>query len=166
MAFVCHTCGRTHDELPLDVGFDYPDPYFDVPEAERKTRVCHNPDACVVDDKAFFVRGYIAIPIIGGQPPRDFFRWGVWVSLSEKSFRHYAALQGQEIPEGTAYFGWLCNRINEYPDEPLKCDVFPQETLRPRVRIQPCDHPLHREQAEGITLQRVHDLVSPRKPGV
>jgi len=162
LTFVCHSCGKTHDELPLDIGFDYPDLYFDVPKEERASRVFHNADYCVIDRQHHFVRGYVPIPILGAQPPRDFFRWGVWVSLSQKSFENYISLQGLEVPKDTSYFGWLCNRISEYPDEPLKCDVFPQEKLRPRIRIQRCDHPLYREQTEGIPLQRVHDLVMQR----
>jgi hypothetical protein len=161
LTFVCHACGKVHDDLPFDFGFRYPDPYFGVAESERESRIVLNADICVIDGKEFYVRGYIPIPIRDEQPPRDQFRWGVWVSLSKKSFDNYLSFSGQTIPDGTRYFGWLCNRIAGYPEtQGLKCDVFPQRDLRPIVRLQACDHPLYREQSEGVTLKRVHDFIS------
>ena len=74
MTYRCETCGQTHDGLP-DLGFRWPDPYFDVPESERATRVKGNSDTCAIDDEAFYIRGVILMPLLGTS---DHFGLGVW----------------------------------------------------------------------------------------
>ena len=39
---------------------------------------------CAIDKKEFYIRGCLEISVIDGPRP---FTWGVWVSLSEKSFK-------------------------------------------------------------------------------
>jgi hypothetical protein len=45
MTFRCVTCGQEHEGLP-DLGMLAPDPYLDVPEAERAERTTFTPDRC------------------------------------------------------------------------------------------------------------------------
>jgi len=56
---------------------------YGIPEEERKHRCVLQSDTCVIDDKLFFIRGCIEIPVDGASEP---FIWGVWVSLSAQSF--------------------------------------------------------------------------------
>src|SRR6266542_4166429 len=56
----CRTCGEYHDGIP-SFGWDQPMEYWQVPEEERATRVDLCSDACVIDGKWFFVRGYIEL---------------------------------------------------------------------------------------------------------
>jgi len=80
--FTCATCGEVHTGIPT-FGFKFPIQYLQVPEAERETRISLGSDDCVIDEKGFFVRGLIEIPVHGYD---DAFIWGAWVSLSEANY--------------------------------------------------------------------------------
>jgi Uncharacterized protein conserved in bacteria (DUF2199) len=60
--------------------------YYSVPNAERSSRCVLSTDMCVVDQKSFFVHGCLEIPV-QGEP--ETFIWGVWVSLSKRSFDQF-----------------------------------------------------------------------------
>jgi hypothetical protein len=76
--FKCVTCGETHTGMPT-FGADAPLSYFGIPNDERDHRCALGSDDCIIDDKWFFVRGCLEIPVRGEAEP---FVWGVWVSLS------------------------------------------------------------------------------------
>src|SRR6266513_2921142 len=77
--FTCAVCGEYHKGLPLDVAFGAPLYWDQIPEAERTARGELTPDFCAIDDRDFFVRGLIEIPIVDSD---QFFVWGIWTSLS------------------------------------------------------------------------------------
>jgi hypothetical protein len=58
------------------------------------------------------------------------------------------------------YFGWLSNSLPGYPETlSLPLDVVtPALELRPSFLLHDGDHPLVREQREGITTDRVREL--------
>ncbi|MEZ4661288.1 MAG: DUF2199 domain-containing protein [Caldilineaceae bacterium] len=158
--FHCSCCGEWHDELPLDVGYAAPDLIYTIPAHEWNERVERNLDFCTIDNMYYFVRGVIELPIIDSQ---DSFVWGVWASLSEKNFKRTVepldvAGREQEPP----YFGWLCNEIPHYEVSTyhLKTHVHTQPVgMRPKIELEPNDHPLAIEQRQGITLSRVQLIV-------
>ena len=84
MSWSCHTCGVQHADIPLCFGIEAPWRAL-VPDSEYAKRVDLTPDQCVVDEKTFFVRGHIEIPIRDYPQP---LAYSVWSSLSEKSFIH------------------------------------------------------------------------------
>jgi hypothetical protein len=81
MSFQCHTCGETHEGLP-DIGSDYPDPYYAIPEDERERRVFVTSDLCSIDDEDYFIRGVIEIHVHDLDRP---FGFGVWVSQKKEN---------------------------------------------------------------------------------
>lgn len=106
-----------------------------------------------------FVRAVLEIPIHGVEQP---FLWGVWVSLSEKSFNRYRETYNVPV-EGEGYFGWVCNTISLYPYEKSRpADVVVQGgRARPRVvlhRGEPEDDPLVIDQVDGISVGRAQEL--------
>src|SRR5687768_11472535 len=106
--FQCGSCGEWHDGLP-DVVFEEPLYVAELPEAERARRVRSEGDYRVLESNGathFFVRSVLEIPVTDYPPG---FGFGVWVSLSEKSF---AAARGlTERDEGGGHFvGWLSNQ--------------------------------------------------------
>jgi hypothetical protein len=139
-------------------GWDWPLPYLFVPEAERAERVELGPDSCVIDEKEFYVRGCLDIPVHQHEEP---FSWGAWVSLSRENFLRYAKLHDNITREpGARFVGWLSSVIPGYAaDEPLKAalHVRPWPT-RPFIELEPTDHPLAVEQREGITRERVQEI--------
>ncbi len=139
-------------------GFAYPIQYMDVPEAERAQRVFLTSDTCVIDDEHFFVRGCLEIPVLGSSEP---FVWGVWVSLSEEHFFHFQELLGvEERAQHGPFFGWLCSPPRPYPDSlNLKTQVhLRNHGDRPRVELEPTEHPLALEQRNGITVERLAEI--------
>jgi len=119
-----------------------------VPENEYDSRVEENADQCIVDGKHFFVRGHIELPVTD---TGEVFIWSVWVSLSEQSFDQMCEswdLEGREKAE--PYFGWLMTMLPCYPDT---------LHLKTNVQIQPSDHQLSNEQQNGVTMDRVHEIV-------
>jgi hypothetical protein len=89
--------------------------------------------------------------------------WGIWVSVSEESFRHILALWDSPIPDDEPpRFGWLCSWIDGYPEpHDIRCHVFLRSgNLRPRIILEPTDYPLAVEQHQGITLDRVKEIAA------
>ena len=158
-SFLCNTCGKQHDELPMCFGPSAPDLWFSIPEAEREGRSELSSDQCVIDDKHFFVLGRILIPVIDGPSP---FIWLAWVSLSETNFLRTCELWESEGRESEPpYFGWLQSAL---PYEPTTLSLKTQlHTMplgeRPSIVLERTNHPLSVEQDLGITMARVQEIV-------
>lgn len=155
----CAHCNKPLTDPPLCYAAEAPWRKLGVAESELNSRVVLSDDICVVDDKYFFVRGQIVIPIV--DHPSTFL-WSVWCSLSEKSFRD--VLERWDEPmraEDPAYFGWLTSQLPGYPDT-----LHLQTTVRSRgvgvvplvTVFEPADHPIVQEQREGISMARVHEF--------
>lgn len=163
-AWTCKCCGKQFNTLPLDFGMSAPDHWFEIPERERKNRGRLSSDICIIDKKDRFVRGCLEVPILGHD---DIFVWGVWVSLSAKSFARVHDLWNAEIIENEPpMFGWLCNNISIYPSTMLlKTHLHLRAgNARPLIELEPTDHPLAVEQRTGITLDRVQEIVAALSP--
>jgi hypothetical protein len=158
MSWTCTRCGEQHEGLPHDLAFDAP-MHWDGGRSEHDELT---DDLCVwMDDggePAFFIRGLITLPVLDAD---DDFRFGVWSSLSAPSFERVVELWDDPARiEEDPYFGWLSNSIPGYPDTvnlPLSVITGSLE-LRPSFLLHDGDHPLIREQREGITAARVREL--------
>lgn len=160
MGFHCGRCGEWHDDLPMSFGAEEPEYYHEVPEAERDTRCQLDGELCIVDDEHFFIRGCLEIPVLDGPGP---FVWGVWASLARGSFKHVMQLWADpERHEQPPYFGWLQTELPGYPGTTLNLKTLVHSRpvgQRPRIELEPTDHPLAVEQREGITMARVQQIV-------
>lgn len=140
-------------------GAEAPDYYYGVPDGERAARCKLTSDTCSIDDTHFFVRGCLDVPVHGAQ---EAFSWGVWVSLSDTSFRtfedYYDRSQRSHIGP---FFGWLSVELKPlYPSTlSLKTSVrLRDDGLRPLIELEPTDHPLAIEQRAGITVDRLAEI--------
>jgi hypothetical protein len=132
--------------------------WFTIPEQERAERVMLSTDLCFIDKEHGFIVGNLEIPIIGSD---DHFSWDVWVSLSLANFKRAFQLWEQVGRETEPpYFGWLSTALPGYPDTlHLKTTVTTREVgRRPRIELEPTDHPLAIEQQNGITWDRVQEI--------
>ena len=155
----CSTCGEVHRGMP-SFGTDAPQSYYAVPEEERESRCELGTDDCVIDGDSYFVRACVEIPVDGESEP---FSWGVWVSLSEASFKQWIALFHEDKRSHIGpFFGWLNSWIKPYPDTMnIKTRVHLRDGgIRPLVELEPTEHPLAIEQREGISVQRVAEIYS------
>jgi hypothetical protein len=156
--FKCHTCGEIHEGMPT-FGYEFPIYYLDVPKEQRDERCDLTSDTCIIDNELFFVRGCVELPVHGEEEP---FIWGVWVSLSEKSFDRFLELydvaeRNQEEP----FFGWLNGCFADYAtkDVNLKTHVhLRNDGTRPYIELEKTDFPLAIEQCEGISKERLIEI--------
>lgn len=117
-------------------------------------RVDLTEDGCTIDDREFYVKGLIEIPV---RDVRSAFTWGVWLSLSETSFERYCVLfEDEHRSAGESFFGWLCNSLPGYPDTQLlkarlHVRAYPN---RPLIELEPTDHPLAVDQRHGMSQER------------
>ena len=160
-AFKCSCCGEIHEGSP-SFAFRAPDQYASLSEEQKEKMGMLTPDFCTITHEEGtdrFVRAVLEVPIHGVEEP---FLWGVWVSLSEKSFNRYS--ETFEAPvAGEGFFGWVCNRIDLYPYEHARAaDVLVQAgRSRPRVvlhRGDAEDDPLVIDQVNGISVARAQEL--------
>ena len=122
-------------------------------------------DYCAIEDRDFFVRGLIHLPIIGAA---ETFRWGVWGSLSRENFNTLLKLDGKEERVDLPHmFSWLSTKIPEYPDTlSLKMYAHIQGPgMRPHFFLEQSDHPLAQEYHNGITAERVKAIMLGRLGG-
>jgi hypothetical protein len=154
----CRCCGHVHGKLPMHYGVSAPALWFTIPEDERERRCLLSSDQCIIDDRHFFVVGNLELSVASVESP---FSWDVWVSLSDRNFARVCELWGQAGRESEPpYFGWLSTSLTGYPDTlSLKTNVHTRaEGRRPRIELEPTDHPLAVEQRRGITLSRVQEI--------
>jgi hypothetical protein len=160
-SFKCARCGQVHEGSP-SFAFRAPDPYIGLSESQKAETAQLSEDLCVIthaEGADRFVRGILEVPIHGTNEP---FLWGVWVSLSEKSFSHYRQTF-RSSGEGEGYFGWVSNQIALYPySKNRAADVILQGARnRPKVllrRAEAEDDQLVLDQINGISVARAQDL--------
>jgi hypothetical protein len=156
--FLCSCCGQWHEGLPLDRLFDAPAPSILHAAEEHGVEVESSPDWYVIGHETCLIRGLLPIPVIDG--PEEF-RWGVWFSLSATNFLRVLETWESGAPaEEPMYFSYLCNTLPDYPDTLfLEGSVDARSaTQRPRFYLHDADHPLVRDQREGITMAEVHAM--------
>jgi hypothetical protein len=159
-AFRCKSCGEVHEGSP-SFGYDTPWHYARLSEEEKKALAQISPDCCKItyeDQTDHFLRAVLEIPIHGIDEP---FLWGVWVSVSERTFLRYS--DTAEDPDGSdSYFGRVCNRLPYYPDTiGLRTNVRPRKGgLRPFLELHRSDqdHPLVHDLYSGITIRKAQEI--------
>jgi hypothetical protein len=158
--FLCLTCGKWHETLPLSFSVKAPLAAALVSAEELEQRVVITADQCVIDGTKFYLRGRIVVPIRELEEP---FIWGVWAEVSPKSFIRTQELwktAGRELEP--TYPGWLDSEIPLYGNTlNLEVNVKTQVVgRRPHFEVIETEHPLGKEQREGITLERVVEIAS------
>jgi hypothetical protein len=161
MHFNCAICGNNHDLEEISFGSDAPFQWSLLSDSERSRSFLAG-EQCEIESgegRSFYIRACLEIPIQGTD--RNF-TWGVWCSLSETSYQEIA--EHWENPARTSFgphFGWLCTVIPGYPDTAFLKTMVHQRELgtRPRVVLEPTDHPLAIDQRDGIQEARLKELV-------
>jgi len=154
-SYKCSTCGKVHEGLPLSFAADAPDMYANMNRSERDVRCVHGSDQYIIDEKWFFVRGCLEIPIIDSS---EVFLWGLWASVCEDVFDEISEsweLVGREKSRGP-FKGRLGNSLAEYPETlNLKLRIMLRPVgERPLFLIEEAGHPLAIEQSSGVARER------------
>ncbi len=106
-----------------------------------------------------FIRCVLALPV-----PRlnSEFRFGVWMSVSQRTWDIYGDGFETENYAEDVCFGYLMHDIADYPGSRLlHADiVLYNNGKRPLVRLHDADHPLVRAQSEGVDLPQIERWVA------
>ena len=143
-----------HEELPA-IGFLAPF-YYDVLEDEDKATMAElTDDFCVIrhpDQTDRFIRAVLHIPIKG---TGETFDYGLWVSVSEKSFKAYKKSYDKD-GKSQIYFGRISNEIADYETSTLglHADINTRNGgIRPEIVLHNSDHPLFSDWTNGIARE-------------
>ena len=111
--YTCSICGLEHDQWP-SIAWDAPVQYYELSEQDKEELAQLSSDFCVINNTDGsmdrFIRCVLDQEVVSACEPLNY---GVWVSLSQKSFEDYSAHYHDDDYEET-YFGWLCTNIPEY----------------------------------------------------
>jgi hypothetical protein len=158
VGFRCARCGEWHDELPMAFAVAAP-AYWEQASRLSRLKGRLSDEQCEIDGHRF-VRARIVLPVHDADTD---FEWGVWVSLSEESYRRATELWEAEGREAEPpYFAWIQSNAGPYPSTlGLQTWLYTQPVgVRPLAELEPTDHPVAREQREGIDMARVHELAA------
>jgi len=159
MSYKCSCCGQIYDTVPLCFGADYPYYFLSIPTDERDERIELQQSLCVVDEKHFFHRGRLTIPIIDNTENLIF---NVWTSISEDNFKKRTDFwENPRRVDQEPYFGWLQTIVPTYADTlNIKAIAIEQEVgLIPEIRVIEENHPLQIDQDNGITYKKALQIV-------
>jgi hypothetical protein len=149
-----------HDIDDISFGTDAP-VQWDLLSADERSRSMLADEQCEIDSyvgRSFYIRACLEIPI---RRTDRAFTWGVWCSLSEKSYLEISEHWDDPARASLGpYFGWLCIKIPGYPDTVfLKTMVHQREVgIRPSIELS-ADHPLAVDQRDGIEVDRLREIV-------
>ncbi|CAL2104428.1 conserved protein of unknown function [Tenacibaculum sp. 190130A14a] len=160
----CSQCGQVHLEWPA-LTFKVPVNYDYLSNQEKSELGKLNSDFCEIhyeDQIDRFIRVTLTQKVNGFC---ENLNYGLWVSLSEKSYSDYKANFNSKNHK-TRYFGWLCSNIPGYAETiSIPCDVITR-TANSRPEIFPhqdFDHPFVRDYYDGITKveaeKRINNMI-------
>ncbi len=173
--YSCTRCGKIHEEWPA-LAYISPTNYDILSEDDKKNIGEISSDFCIIkhpDQTDRFIRCTLTQKVVDHCEDLEY---GLWVSLSEKSFQNYSENFKNENHQ-EKYFGWLSNDIAEYEfSESIPTTVFTRgHNQRPEIiPFQDFDHPFVHDYYNGITKKeaetRIKEMIrkltqpNPKKP--
>lgn len=164
MKYTCKNCGKEHAEWPA-LAFISPYHYHNLSDEEKEIKANFGEDYCIItheDCTDFFIRCTLSQKVNDHCEDLDY---GLWVSLSEKSYLDYQENFKNEH-HVTQYFGWLCNSIPEYKDTlAIPTTVQTREgNLRPLIiPHSDFEHSFVKDYYQGISKEvaekRIQDML-------
>lgn len=159
----CTSCEEWHRGPCLDIGYSAPHYWSkQYQDGQKDSGTFLTKDYCAIENRDFFVRGLIEIPILGTDQT---FCWGVWGSLSKENFEMLLNMDEDPGRAGLQpMFSWLSTRIPEYPETlSMKMYAHIQEPrLRPKFELESTDHPLSQEYHKGLSPERIKQIMMQR----
>lgn len=160
---ICSCCNEPITGLPLDYDLRLPDSCLMVPDSEKEKRISRPNSALrCLDNKYFYVRGLVELPILGTD---DTLAWGTWIQVAKKDYKKcLKAWNSDGTPEERMVKGHIMGRLANtfpelYPDalnlEVAGCD---RVGMAMYFLLRPSEHSLSVESHNGITMRRVHEI--------
>ena len=157
----CSKCGQTHTDWPA-LTFKSPSNYHNLSDQEKTELGKLDSDFCEIhykDQIDRFIRVTLTQKV---NNTCEDLEYGLWVSLSEKSYTDYKNNFDNQNHE-VGYFGWLCSTIPEYGDTmSIPCDVMTKTgNQRPEIfPHQDFDHPFVWDYYHGISKSEAENRIN------
>ena len=148
---------KNHVQRDVAFALPYDIAALDAEERDRRTKISR--DLCHIDEQRFFLRGVLEVPV--HDDADEPLRFGVWAEVENAVVARYIELYRVDARDETPALGKLANAIRGYPDllgHPLVVR-FSTAKERPRLLLDPSDHPLAIDQRDGIGLERLELIV-------
>lgn len=158
--YTCPTCGELHNDWPA-LAFSSPLHYDELNDHDKENTATLDSDFCVIEDGETtdrFIRCTLSQTI---NDHCEDLQYGLWVSLSEKSFQDYEDNYNNENHE-VSYFGWLCNNIPGYGSTlSIPTTVYTQKgNSRPEiVPHNDFDHAFVKDYYNGISKEEAEKRI-------
>ncbi|MCB0698274.1 MAG: DUF2199 domain-containing protein [Chitinophagales bacterium] len=157
MKYLCSICGKEHEEWPA-IAWTSPTSYNELTDVEKNTCGELSEDYCIIrypDQTDYFIRAVLIQDVTDNCQNLDY---GVWVSLSEKSFEDYRQRHNTHEDREATYFGYLNTIPPEYDFiNGIKTNVVVSNGInRPEVIPHQSDQdqiPFIQDYFNGITTQ-------------
>ena len=148
--YTCSCCGLEHEEWPA-LAYPSPTAYLALSEQSKQNIAELDTDFCIIrhpDQIDRFIRCILTQKVIDHC---EDLHYGLWVSLSENSFKDYYDNFKNENHE-TKYFGWLSNDLPDYDMKKIPTTVITRAgNQRPEiVPHKDFDHPFVKDYYNGI----------------
>ncbi|CAA7386254.1 DUF2199 domain-containing protein [Chryseobacterium fistulae] len=167
MKYICKCCGKEQEDWPA-LAYSSPSLYMDLSEEELKNAELTS-DLCTITHSSetyYFIRAVMVQEVNDNCQNLEY---GVWVSLSEKSFNEYVDNYNNQTFE-TTYFGWLENYFPDYEFEnSIPTNVVVDNTIgRPFIYPhQSCNHLFVEDFYNGIPKEeaerRINRILKPQQ---
>ena len=151
--FKCAMCGKVQDKLPA-LAFMSPIYYSYLSDEDKNDMAELTEDFCIIrhpEQIDRFIRTTKTFQIVDACEDLNY---GIWVSVSEKTFDEYKADFKNNI-EGKTYFGSICNEIPEYEESTLGLHVNVETRangIRPEIILHQSEHVLIKDWEKGISI--------------
>jgi len=158
--YTCSCCGKEHTEWPA-LTYDSPAPYNNLPEEDKQSMGTLSADFCTIkhsEQTDKFIRCTLTQKVIDHCEDLEY---GLWVSLSDKSYQDYSDNYDNENHE-TTYFGWLCNDLPDYDfEESIPTTVFTRSgNQRPEIiPHKTFDRPFVHDYYNGIAKEEAEKRI-------
>lgn len=159
--YICTQCGNEHDQWP-SLTYKAPDQYAALAQEDKESIAEINQDFCIIKREGHtdrFIRCTLTQKVKDHCEDLDY---GLWVSLSEKSFNDYTEHFKNEHHHAE-YFGWLCNDIQGYQFEKSIPTTVLTRNGNQRPEIVPhseSDHPFVKDYYAGVSKEEAESRIS------
>lgn len=159
--YVCECCGKEHEEWP-SLGYSSPSNYNNLSAEEKESIAELTSDFCKIkysDQTDNFIRCTLTQKVIDHCTNLEY---GLWVSLSDKSFDDYTANFINENHE-KKYFGWLSNCLPDYENTTnIPTTVYTKKgnSIPEIIPHHNFEHQFVKDYTEGITKKEAERRIT------
>lgn len=151
----CSVCGKAHTLDSSELTFRLPESIYVLSEEDRAIRCDISSDLCALDRERLFLRGLLPLPVSGRART---YNVGVWAEVSLDTYRRiHERWDDPNQRDEPRLPGALANRLPLHDKDTQGLRIAIQLTgprTRPEFHLAASEHPLYREQADGIDEHR------------